>query len=402
MGEARLVMVFVAALALQGCSCNGDMGGGPRRGAACEGDVPMAGCGVPCGEGQPACPTGLYCGDDGTCTADCTADGAVSCGRGWRCTAWGSCVEDPRANDIDAANICADVMVESRRVTPRVVLIIDQSASMHDDFGGETRWNVLRESLLADDGLIRALEDQVEFGLALYSAVSGGDGLPEDPDMCPLITWVDPALNNYGSIAAEYAPAEPIDDTPTGDAIYSVLDRIRGVPDPDTDPTIFVVATDGEPDMCEELDPQNGHEKSIMATEAAHASGIDSYIISVGREITEDHLQDMANAGVGHGAGDPDAPFWVVGDDAGLRDALRAIVSGILSCRVDLDGTIDTEVACTGTVRLNGRSIACEDPDGWRVVDENTIELQGEACAELQEGTGATLEASFPCDVVLI
>ncbi len=402
----RGVVLLGAALSvLHGCSCDGSVTNAPGAGAVCAQEMPPEGCGQPCGEGLAACATGMYCAADGTCTADCVPGGSATCGTGYRCTSFGRCVEDPdlgRDSGGRDPNVCADVRLEATRVTPRVILIIDQSGSMTEDFGAGTRWEVLRDSLLADDGLIRALEDQVEFGLALYSAISGPDDLPEDPDMCPLITWVDPALDNYDAIATVYGPADPIEETPTGDAIWSVLERIGSVPDPDLDPTIFVLATDGEPDRCEQLNPQNGQAEAVAAVEDSHAAGIRTYVISVGRDISESHLQDVANAGLGHGSGDPDAPFWVAGDDVGLRDALRDIVGGVLSCRVDLDGTIDTDMACSGTVELNGRAIPCDDPNGWRVVDEDTIELQGDSCDELQSGVGATLEARFPCDVVLI
>jgi len=115
------------------------------------------------------------------------------------------------------------------------------------------------------------------------------------------------------------------------------------------------------------------------------------------------HLQDMANAGLGRGPGDPDAQFWEAGADEGLRAALRDIVGGELSCVVELDGRIDDlDAACTGTVELNGSAIPCDDPNGWRAVDETHIELRGEACDTLQSGWGVTLNATFPCDVILI
>lgn len=390
-------VVAFSLLAVQACSCGESVTPGPRPGGACEGETAPDACGDACDPGEAGCPAGLYCAGDGTCTADCVPGGAPSCGSGYRCTAEGRCVVIPSSDvDADDPNVCADVSVEATRVTPTVILIIDQSSSMTASFGDGNRWDVLRDSLLANDGLIRTLEDQVEFGLALYTAESG------DPATCPLITWVDPAVENYDAIFAVYDPADPIDETPTGDAIWSVLERVTNVPDPDPDPTIFVVATDGEPDRCEELNPQNGQEEAVTSVEDAYNEGIRTYIISVGEEISETHLQDMANAGLGYGASDPDAPFWVAGDDVGLRDALRDIVGGVLSCRVDLEGALDPEMACTGTVKLNGTAIPCDDPDGWRAVDEDTIELQGEACERLQTGVGATLEATFPCGVILI
>jgi hypothetical protein len=291
-------------------------------------------------------------------------------------------------------------MVSASPVTPNVILIIDQSSSMNADFGDSDRWNALRDSLLArPDGLIASLESQVQFGLTLYSAISDNDG--NAIGECPMLTNVDLALNNYDAINRVYGPADWIEDTPTGDAIDAVLDRLLSVPDPDPDPTIFIVATDGEPDRCEELDPQNGQGEAIAAVDRAFENNIRTYIISVGRGVVSaEHLQDMANAGLGGGAGD--APYWEAGDDAGLRDALTEIVGGVLSCEVRLEGTIDLEEACTGSVSLNGRELGCDDPNGWRAISEDRIEIMGTACDELQSEAGSSLQATFPCNVVII
>ena len=400
---ARSFIFMCAAFLVPACSCGEDAPNNPSPGAACELEMPLEGCGNECGApGAGACPAGLYCGSGDTCTADCVPSGSPSCDTGYRCTSTGQCEEDPTARrDAGDPNVCADVRLEGVRVTPTVIVIVDQSGSMTSDFGGGDRWNVLRDSLLDDMGLIRDLEGSVRFGLAMYSARAENDDEPAMGE-CPIITSVPPALNNYDAIAGIYNPADPIDETPTGEAIERVLADYLSIPDPDPDPAIFILATDGEPDTCAEPNPQNGQATAIAAVEHAYSEGVRTYAISVGRDVGMRHLQDIANAGLGRGAGDPDAPFWVAGDDAGLRDALRMIVGGVLSCTIDLRGNIDTSMACSGTVRLNGMVIPCDDDNGWRVVDENTIELQGDACDTLQDGPGATLEATFPCDVILI
>ncbi|MCA9608798.1 MAG: VWA domain-containing protein, partial [Myxococcales bacterium] len=218
---------------------------------------------------------------------------------------------------------------------------------------------------------------------------------------CPVITEVPPDLSNYAAIEAVYAANQPEDETPTGESILAVMDTLLNDPAPGD--KVIVLATDGEPDTCAEPNPQNGQPEAIAAVTHAYESGIRTYIISVGTDVGMRHLQDVANAGVGHGPGDPDAPFWVAGDDMGLRDALTAIIGGELSCVVTLEGMIqDPDLACTGTVLLNGLPVPCDDPNGWRVIDATHIELRGDACDTLQTTPAATLEATFPCDVVLI
>jgi hypothetical protein len=302
----------------------------------------------------------------------------------------------------DGVEICADVTLDTRMVTPTVILLVDQSGSMDEQFSSSgTRWNVMRDSLLAvPGGLIYDLQSIVRFGLDLYSAISDDSGHPVGE--CPLITKVPPDLNNHDAIQAVYATEDPIDDTPTGDSIDVVVADLIAAPNPTGDPSIIILATDGEPDRCEELDPQNGQAEAVAAAQNAYANGYRLYIISVGAgSVSAAHLQDMANAGVGADPSDP-APYWVAGDDAGLRDALRAIVGGEISCTIELNGRIVVDEACTGTVVLNGHVLPCNDPNGWRAVDENHIELQGEACETLTGGDFATLTATFPCGAILI
>lgn len=378
-----------------GCDCSGTHDPlGP-----CARLNPPPSCDQQCGL-EEECPLGFYCTESGACTQDCDPlNPNADCFQGI-CTEDGHCIGRQRPDgDIDANNNCADIRVQAQRVTPNVIIIVDQSGSMTQGFGGSNRWDALRDSLLAQpDGFVNALQSSVRFGLAMYSA-EADDG--PATGMCPLIEWVPPALDNYDAIDTVYAPADPIDETPTGQSVDAVIDLLNMTPDPSTDPTIFILATDGEPDTCEVPNPQNGQPEAIAAVERAYGMGIRTFVISVGQDISQAHLQDVANAGVG--ASGMDAPFWVAGDDDGLRDALGTIIGGQLNCVVNLSGSIDDlSEACTGRVELNGQVLPCDDPDGWRAIDSSTIELQGAACDTLQNTPGVTLEATFPCGVILI
>ncbi|MGF1464556.1 MAG: hypothetical protein ACFCGT_00350 [Sandaracinaceae bacterium] len=392
----------LAILALSGC----DFGERARAEVACEdlGRAIAALCGDPCGPGGD-CPDGLYCGAGDTCTADCVPG---SCPDGRACSADGRCVSSDAGPAVDSGpppdmnTVCANVEVDARRVTPTVILVVDQSGSMSQGFGDTNRWNALKDSLLASpDGFIAALEDQVRFGLALYSARSSDN---ENIDgECPVITIVEPALSNFSAIDDVYAPANPIDETPTGESIDALLDRLALDPDPDPDPTVFVLCTDGEPDTCAQPNPQRGQPEALAAVERAFDLGVRTFVISLAneRELSSAHLQDVANAGLGRRPGDEDAPFWRAGDDDGLRDALRTIIGGELSCELELDGRIVGD-PCLGQVRLNGVLLECNGVDGWRALDDTRIELLGEACETLKTAPGVGLEAEFPCDVVIL
>ena len=298
---------------------------------------------------------------------------------------------------------CADTRVHASKVPPTVILVIDQSSSMDDNFGGAgSRWDVLRDFLLGQpDGLIASLQSQVSFGLALYSAESGGQN-PDPIGECPQVTTVTPSLDNFDAIQAIYGSADTIEDTPTGDSIDRIVEDL-GLADPDADPNpvVFILATDGEPDQCEQLDPQEGQGEAIAAVENAYKLGIRTFVISVGDDIGEEHQQDIANAGLGLGPGG-DAQYWRAGDDQTLREALLDIVGGQLTCEVQLQGAVESGDPCLGSVTLNGVELGCNQDDGWELSTPHTIRLLGQACDELKTKDDVLLEVAFPCDVGVV
>lgn len=416
---------FLCVLAAAG-SCSDDGKGDAR---CVDGD---SACGASCGL-ILSCEPGLYC-SEGVCVKECVSpdrsDNPIPCPSGGLCTSSGMCIggaagsggssgagiDNPGGGSggtvagssglggagRDGGDGCPDALVRASRSTPTVMLLIDQSSSMTEDFGGDgSRWDVLRSFLLEEpDGLIADLQGRVRFGFAMYSAESGGSN-PDPIGECPMITSVPPALDNYAAIASIYRDADVIEDTPTGDAIDAVIDGLDLAVNPDiaADPIVLVLATDGEPDRCEELDPQNGQEEAIAAVQRAFSMGVRTYIISVGDEVSDAHQQDMANAGLGRGPGDPDAEYWEVGDDASLRAALVDIVGSQLSCEVQLDGSVADGDACEGDVVLNGTALACGDPNGWELSTPRTIRLLGSACETLKSNDEVVLEVSFPCSV---
>lgn len=85
--------------------------------------------------------------------------------------------------------------------------------------------------------------------------------------------------------------------------------------------------------------------------------------------------------------------------------ALQGIVGGNIPCEVTLNGTVTPTAACSGTVTLNGAPLACTGPNGWTFIDDandNTIRLNGTACITWRTDPNADLEASFPCDAIII
>jgi hypothetical protein len=449
-------------LAFFGCSKTKQPGGGTCPGGGyscgqlCDGDDPPAECAETCGVGSP-CPAGFYCGTGGTCTADCATSGDAGC-PGGVCTGQGVCQEPPDAGGSGGGgggsgagggggDVCARESVMATTVTPNVVFLIDRSGSMQGEldltsvdcdcdpgsstipyncYAGDcnapehSRWNVLRDVLIgtggADTGLIGGLEDQVRFGLATYTA-SGSDNCP-DLDYAPSGGLVA-ALNNHEDIADEYSTLSPGTYTPTGDAVTALVNELddTGLLD-SPDPTIIILATDGRPGRCSNITDTGdigstaSFAASVDAVASAHAAGVRTFVLAVASEsqLESSHVNALANAGVGDDSGETEsAESWRITSLTDLQNAIDGIVQGEISCTVNLQGEVtDLAAGCaTGEVAFIGPGdtrtpIACDPEDGWSLLDESTMRLNGDACDTLRNTPGLTLDASFPCDVVII
>jgi len=294
---------------------------------------------------------------------------------------------------------CPSIDVALAAVTPTVVLLIDRSGTMTQGFGPTDRWSAVFSTLMDQNtGLVKRLGQSVRFGVMLYT---GSDQrLPGSP--CPIIEQVPPALNNYQTILGVYSPLEPIEDTPTAPSLALAQASLEAVTE--RGPKIIVLATDGLPDTCADPDPDGqpgALVESIAAARAAHDRNIDVYVISVGNQVTDAHLQDMANAGVGLPVGGSErAPFYKALEPGALEDAFNTIIGGVRSCTFTLDGRVDLQRADSGTVTLDGTALEYEV--GWRLRDESTLELIGAACETILAGGEHEVTAEFECGGVIV
>ena len=414
------VLVGLGGLAIVACGSGGSepRGGGGTGGVTfnCETlDPRPEGCDDACPSGSDSeCPLGTFC-LNAACEAQCTE--TQGCGGGSVCSVRGRCVMGTGGtggNGNTGGNACQSVTITPTRSIPNVMFLVDQSGSMTSDFAGQERWTAAHGAIT---GIVSDLDSIVRFGLTTYTSDNGESNPP-----CPRLPIagnplaasprVDFGLNNASAIGDDsiYPSSYPNDagaDTPTGDSIDALVGVIQSNPPPAEGPTIMVVATDGEPDTCEVPNPQTGQAEAVTAATAAHAAGFDVFILSVGNEVSDAHLQEMANVGVGKPANessDP-APFWKATTPEGLGDAFQQIISDSISCDIQMDKRFDDkEQACNdpeSDVRLNGVELSC--PTEWRVKPgvDDVIELVGSACDTFKSGD-ATFTAEFPCGAIIV
>jgi hypothetical protein len=170
--ERRTSLTYVAgflsliALGINGCSSSDDTRSEiPGDPAACA----DGSCATQCSLNED-CASGS-CGFDGVCAQLPPQEGGGTDGMDnpFPNLLEGD-VEEPDDNDT-----CVELDVEFDRVTPTVVLLIDQSGSMTANFdGGKNRWNTLRDTLSNPaESLLKGLESEVRFGMALYTSHNG-------------------------------------------------------------------------------------------------------------------------------------------------------------------------------------------------------------------------------------
>lgn len=360
-------------------------------------------CGQACSSVEP-CGSGRFCGPDNTCTAQCVA-GDARCDDDQRCDGNGKCIPKTQLGGLGGndngsggnGGVCAEAKITLDKQIPTVLLLVDQSSSMDEAFEGSDRWQVLRTALMTPmTGIVNTLQAEVRFGLSLYS---GRNGMAP----CPELTNVAPAMNNFAAIDAAYpVPTTAIiDDTPTGESINAARDTLLAISEPG--PKVIVLATDGEPDTCmfPDSNPDEGRAVAIKAAQDAFQTGVFTFYISVGNDVTDTHATEMANVGQGYPRNDPTQRFYRANSQAELKDAFDTIVSGVRSCAFALNGMVKDGAETEGTVVLDGASLGLNDANGWRLSSPTTIELVGAACDKIKDDQKHELSASFSCGSIV-
>jgi hypothetical protein len=108
----------------------------------------------------------------------------------------------------------------------------------------------------------------------------------------------------------------------------------------------------------------------------------------------------MANAGIGMPLAGGTAPYYIANNPAELSTALGDIIGGIRSCVITVEGgQVDLSRADEGIVILNGTPL--QFGTDWQMNDPTTLELLGAACDMYLNTPDVTLEADFPCGVII-
>jgi hypothetical protein len=264
------------------------------------------------------------------------------------------------------------------------------------------KYATVQTALVGTGGVVTQLQNQVIFGATLFSADPAVNGGPTPP--CPTLKRVGRAPNNRTPIADLIANNRPINlaRTPTPPSIDSVVQDFMNTPAPQGSAPVIVLATDGLPNQCNNDTGTQG--QSVAAARNAFMHGIKLYILAVGaiNDVgAAQHVQDMANAGLGVQPGQPNAKAFSALNPAQLSDAFQQIIGGVLSCDLRLNGEIDPAIAPDGVVTINTTTVLTFGTD-WRLDNDNiTIHILGAACTMLKGLANPVVDAAFPCGTVI-
>lgn len=317
-------------------------------------------------------------------------------------------------------NLCEVVHLTAKPSTPDVLIVLDRSGSMDRD----GRWI---PSIAAVRGITMDLESKVRFGLALF---------PEPPppavvDLClpfapaerrsclelqlsimgmpgsctPGNIVVPVGVNTAATIGMTLDRTISQGGTPTGQTLHNLVGTF-GAPSMDPDvilpPRFVLLVTDGQP-TCPggggENTPQSDIDLSNTGVEMLLKQGVRTYVIGYdttgpGNEMFAAVLDGFAQRG-----GTGDMKHRPVEDEQSLRDEFQRIAGDVISCSFTLDKAPPRPDFVL--VKIDGGQVNLNDPNGWRMMGDRTVELTGSACEKLKADGNHQVDAEVRCQVVV-
>ena len=279
----------------------------------------------------------------------------------------------------DGDGDCSSMAVNLVPQQPPVIVLLDRGDHMAGNFAGPSRWEAIGLALFDPiQGVSWAWEDVRRLGLASFTSF-GGDG----GGACPVLEIVAPAALNAATMEASFLGQAPEQDNPLADALTAMIPLFAG------EPGHLVLLTGRNPDTCATPNPQQGGAQAVLAAQDAFAAGIQTHLVAVGN-LTGNYPQSLANAG----AGMDGAPWLSPNNLAALATGLDGLLAGLGSCELGLGVAVADPSACV--LELDGAALIPDDPNGWSQLASDRVQLNGAACAALDQGASVAMTCS--CD----
>lgn len=296
---------------------------------------------------------------------------------------------------------CEEHIVRPMRVTPDMLIVLDRSGSMK--MNNVNRWD---PSVAGLNAITQKLDDVVQFGLMTFPARSGDgqNGGGQQRNCSPGELDAPVAINNAANIADILEDMEPGGRTPTAATLENVLTVLSASSqDPDAIFTAkyVLLVTDGAPNCSGQGGGGFGSGQgepaavaaSVQAVKALAEAGIPTYVL--GYDTKNDRalaaaLDQMAAVG-----DTGDTAHRPIEDEESLVREFDSIAGGAVTCDYLLENEVDPAFV---RVELDGELVNLDDPNGWRLRQDNrTVSLQGAACEKLRTGNDHTFSVVVQC-----
>jgi hypothetical protein len=353
--------------------------------------------------------------------------------------------------DLDSGNrsdaeACQEFTVVFERRTPTVFVLVDRSGTMFEVNGGTNAWDPLRSAVLQ---VVQQLQHEVRFGFGAFTGEIG--------QTCPIFDKVNPELNNHGPIQALYMGLGKPNKGETPTTLALPLAQQALVADPGNGGKYILFVTDGEPDYCSDGDDICPVDSVVYHLQALQAQQIYTLVLGLTTTATpvpRGGLEAWANAGRGlpveifmnrestqtlmpidifyrcQGRAPWMADFTAAGrnqqtnptlgqyaspggnapvyrptalDQTELASKISEAIQGVKSCRFDLQDRIKVKLdqQQKGRVLIEGTDVPFGETDGWHMISETELVLEGAACARWQDPASKVIDFKFPCEVLI-
>jgi hypothetical protein len=317
-------------------------------------------------------------------------------------------------------NLCEVVHLTAKPTTPDILIVLDRSGSMDRD----GRWV---PSVDAVRSITTDLQSQINFGLALFPQPPVVPDLaaclmmqPAEQTMClndALAALGMAAGCTPGNIVVPVGPntgamiGTTLDmtisqgGTPTGETLQNLVGTFGAPPaDPDMIPAprFVLLVTDGQP-TC----PNGGGEDTTpadidianTAIDALREKGVRTYVVGYNTTGPANAALAQVLDGFATRGGTGDMMHRPVENAQNLRDELQRIAGDVISCTFVLDKAPPR--ADHVLVRVDGVQVNLDDPNGWHLVGDRTVELTGATCEKLKSDGAHVVDAEVRCQVVV-